>query len=98
MLPIISCIFVLFVATTDGTANTILVVEVEPRRAVVWTKPEDWEVDLQHPRRGVERSDRRRFIAAWCDGSVQYVPVDADEAHLRAVLTRAGREVVESHF
>ena len=25
---------------------------VEPKRAVPWTKPEDWEVDLEHPRRG----------------------------------------------
>jgi hypothetical protein len=83
---------------SDGTAKTILLVEVEPKRAVPWTKPEDWEVDLEHPRRGVERSDRTQFAAAWCDGSAQLVPVKADEAQLRALLTRAGGEVVESHF
>ena len=79
----------------DGTANTILLVEVEPRRAVEWTKPEDWEVDLQHPRHGVQRSDRDQFLAAWCDASVQFVPTDIDEAKLRAYLTRDGREVVD---
>jgi hypothetical protein len=83
---------------SDGTSKTILLVEVEPKRAVPWTKPEDWEVDLEHPRRGVERSDRNQFTAAWCDGSVQLVPVNANETQLRALLTRAGGEVVESHF
>jgi hypothetical protein len=83
---------------SDGTSKTILLIEVEPKRAVPWTKPEDWEVDLEHPRRGVERSDRNQFTAAWCDGSVQLVPVSADEAQLRALLTRAGGEVVEPHF
>jgi hypothetical protein len=87
-----------FSEIADGTSNTVLLVEVEPSRAVEWTKPADWEVDLEHPRRGVQRSDREQFLAAWCDGSVQYIPVDADEAHLRAVLTRAGRETVEPHF
>jgi hypothetical protein len=65
---------------------------MEPQHAVVWTKPEDWEVDLAHPRPGVERSDRKQFLAAWCDGSVQYVPTDTDEAKLRSYLTRAGHE------
>jgi hypothetical protein len=80
---------------TDGTSGTILLVEVEPKRAVAWTKPEDWEVELEHPRRGVERKDRNQFVAAWCDGSVQYVPTDIDEKKLRALLTRAGRETVD---
>jgi hypothetical protein len=79
----------------DGTSMTILLVEVEPRRAVVWTKPEDWEVDFEHPRQGVERDDRDFFIAARCDGSVHAVPTNIDEKTLRALLTRAGREVID---
>ena len=30
---------------TDGTSNTIFVVDAGNERAVPWTKPEDWEVD-----------------------------------------------------
>ena len=79
----------------DGTSRTVMIVEVDPSRAVEWTRPQDWEVDMQHPRVGVERSDRDSFVAAWCDGSVQTIPVDVDDTTLRAHLTRAGREVVD---
>jgi len=80
---------------TDGTSRTIMIVEVEPSRAVVWTKPVDWDVDMQHPRLGVERSDRDHFVAAWCDAYVRSVPVNIDDGKLRAHLTRAGREIVD---
>jgi hypothetical protein len=79
----------------DGTSKTVLVVEVEPLRAAVWTKPEDWEVDLRYPRRGVERTDRTNFAAAFADGHVQTIALDKiDDATLRAILTRSGREVI----
>ncbi len=84
-----------FREVADGTSKTILVVEVEPLRAVVWTKPEDWEVDMQHPRRGVERTDRNHFVAGYADAHVSVHPLDIDEKTLRALLTRAGREVVD---
>jgi hypothetical protein len=79
----------------DGTAQTILMVEVEPSRAVVWTKPEDWEVDMKHPLRGVAREDRNVFTAAQCDGSVRTVPVNTDETTMRALLTRAANDKAE---
>lgn len=77
---------------TDGTSKTIMIVEVEPSRAVEWTKPEDWEVDMQDPRRGVERTDRRNFVAARCDCWIQAMPSDISPDELRALLTRAGRD------
>ncbi len=79
----------------DGTANTILVVEVAPSRAVEWTKPSDWEVDLSHPRQGVQRTDRNGFFATFCDGSGHFLLNDIDEAKLRAFLTRDGRETID---
>ena len=79
----------------DGTSKTILLVEVEPQRAVVWTKPDDWQVDMTHPRLGLEQKDRKRFVAAWCDGHVSTIPTDVDEAKLRASLTRKGGETVD---
>ncbi|MEX0585941.1 MAG: DUF1559 domain-containing protein, partial [Pirellulales bacterium] len=79
----------------DGTSKTILIVEVAPLRAVVWTKPEDWEVNMRHPRSGVERTDRDRFTAGFADAHTSTIPVEVDEATLRAMLTRAGREVYD---
>ncbi len=80
----------------DGTSNTVLIVEVEPTRAVEWTKPEDWKVDLAHPRRGLERSDRGYVTLGYADGHVliNFLKPENDK-WLRAQLTRAGGEVVD---
>ena len=32
---------------TDGTSNTIMIVEAAPEKAVIWTKPDDLKVDLK---------------------------------------------------
>jgi hypothetical protein len=80
---------------TDGTSRTILIVEVEPSRAVEWTKPQDWEVDMQNPIEGVAREDRNAFTAGFADGHVEAMSVDVDSAMLRAVLTRSGKEVFD---
>jgi hypothetical protein len=79
----------------DGTSKTVLIVEVEPLRAVEWTKPRDWEVDMQNPLEGVAREDRKVFTAGFADGHVQAIPVDADPAKLRGLLTRSGQEVFD---
>ena len=81
---------------TDGTSNTILAVEVPPENAVIWTRPDDWQVNLSQPWQGLLRDDRNWFTAAFCDGSVQIL----DEEHfsdekLRALLTIAGGEVIK---
>jgi hypothetical protein len=78
----------------DGTSNTVLVVEVVPERAVPWTQPADWEVDLSNPLDGVKRSDRDFFTATFCDGSAHTLQNAIEPAKLRAILTRAGKEVV----
>ena len=77
----------------DGTSRTIMFVEVVPERAVIWTKPDDWQVNMDNPLLGVKRTDRNGFTAAWCDGSIRFIPNDVDAKKLRAMLTRAGGEV-----
>lgn len=77
----------------DGTSRTILLVEVEPSKAVVWTKPDDWEVDLKQPRKGLERADRGSFAAAFADGHCETIDLSKiDDTKLRSFLTRAGGE------
>jgi hypothetical protein len=82
----------------DGTANTVLFVQVIPERAVVWTKPEDWEVDFTDPLWGVRPPDDGRgsvFAAARCDGSVHLFNGNIDPQVWAALLTRAGDEAID---
>jgi hypothetical protein len=84
-----------FRQVTDGTSQTMALVDAVPELAVVWTKPDDWEVDLKDPLRGVKRTDGDGFIAGYADGSVRFVPNDIDPAKLAAIVTATGGEVVE---
>ncbi len=79
----------------DGTANTILVVEVDPDRAVVWTKPDDWQSDAENPMAGLGAAHPGGFNAGFCDGSVRMLPKTLDAGVFRALLTIAGGENVD---
>ncbi len=57
---------------TDGTANTILLVEVNPDRAVIWTKPDDLAFDPDNPLAGLGKAHPGGFLVALCDGSVRF--------------------------
>lgn len=60
----------------DGTSQTVLIVEVEPQRAVEWTRPADWEVDLQQPKQGLSHGPDQatpQTHMARADGSVHTV-------------------------
>jgi len=70
-------------------------VEVVPERAVVWTKPDDWLVDLNDPWQGVRRKDRKWFTASFCDGGARIVDDKTPAKTLRLLLTPADGEVVD---
>jgi prepilin-type processing-associated H-X9-DG protein len=84
---------------TDGTSQTILAVEVAPDHAVEWTKPADWEVDLNDPTRGLKRGDGDShggtFAAAYCDGHVETMSIGLSPDVLKARLTKAGGEPIQ---
>jgi hypothetical protein len=80
----------------DGTANTILIVDVAPTSAVEWTKPADWNVDLAHPREGLGSPPRDFVTAGYADGHIQALSrKQLEDKPLRASLTRAGGEAAE---
>jgi len=80
---------------TDGTSNTIMLVEVVPEKAAIWTKPDDWEVDFENPHEGVEHSDRDWFTTVFADGSARILESAVPAEKLRALLTPAGGEVID---
>lgn len=78
------------VSISDGTSNTIAVVEA--REAVIWSKPDDLPFGEKLPALGEERADR--FGVLMFDGSVRLLSTRIDPATLRALITLDGGEVV----
>ena len=79
----------------DGISNTINLVEVNDQNAVIWTKPDDYDVDRADLIDGLVGLRPRGFIAGFADGSVRFIAEDVDPQTLRAVFTRAGGETVD---
>jgi prepilin-type processing-associated H-X9-DG protein len=77
---------------TDGTSNTILIVEAgDP---VPWSKPADlhWDPNGPLPKLGGTRLGG--FNAAMADGSVRFVQKSTSERTIRAAITANGGEVL----
>ncbi len=79
---------------TDGTSNTIMVVEANPDSAVIWTQPDDLEIDLEDILAGLEGSRVGGFHALLCDGSVRFISQNIDPDTLLALFTKAGGEAL----
>jgi hypothetical protein len=82
---------------TDGTSNTLLVVEAE--KPVPWTKPIDLVVDddKEKPLPKVGGQFEAGFLVAFCDGSVRLLKSDIDPEVLRKLISRNGGEVVNAN-
>ena len=76
----------------DGTSKTVGIVEA--KRKIPWTKPEDIEYDADKPIPKLGGFFEGGFNSAYMDGSVHYLPLTLDEATLRALITRSGREAI----
>jgi hypothetical protein len=79
---------------TDGTSNTIMVVEAADDHAVIWTKPDDLPFDPKQPGKGLLSKERPVFFAAFADGSVRAISAKNNLETLRALFTRNGGEPV----
>ena len=79
----------------DGTSNTIMIVEVDDDRTVIWTKPGDLPIDMDNPADGLGGLYEGSFWAAICDGSVNSFKASAPADALRGLFTRAGRERID---
>ena len=79
----------------DGTSKTIMVVEVDDDRAVIWTKPQDLEWDSDQPTAGLGHIWSDTFFAALADGSCRRISLSVGSETLRGLFTRNGGERVE---
>jgi prepilin-type processing-associated H-X9-DG protein len=79
----------------DGSSFTILAVEADDARAVVWTKPADLELNLDNPLLGLGALRPGGFNAAFADGHVDFLKSTINPAVLRALFTYDGGEEVQ---
>ncbi len=80
----------------DGTAKTIALLEVDDDQAVIWTKPEDWMLNLANPTAGLGGHFRGIFLAGAADASVYNLSLTIDPKLFRELLSYNGRE--PAHF
>jgi prepilin-type processing-associated H-X9-DG protein len=79
---------------TDGSSNTVLAVEA--RREVPWTKPEDITFDpLGNPPEAGGFTPEG-FNVLFVDGSVRFIRRTVNPNVLKALITRAGGEVLST--
>jgi prepilin-type processing-associated H-X9-DG protein len=72
---------------TDGMSNTLLIVEVHGL-GIKWTEPRDITLkELIANMQSGKSPHPRGFNVAFCDGSVQFVPVTIDAETLRRLAT-----------
>ena len=79
---------------TDGTSSTIMLVEA--KRDIPWTKPEDIPYDPDKPMPALGGCLEGGFHVAMADITVRFMPSTTSEKVLRALITKAGREIVEN--
>ncbi|MCI0464800.1 MAG: DUF1559 domain-containing protein [Gemmataceae bacterium] len=83
---------------TDGTSNTIFIVDATDDNAVVWTKPGDLQYDPQRLLVALLGHHEEGFQVAFVDGSVRFLRATIKPEVLQALLTRNGGEVVPGDF
>ena len=76
-------------------SNTVMLVEADADRAVIWTQPEDLAFEAEDPMAGLGNARGSGFHVALSDGAVVLLPSDLPPQTMAALVTRAGREVVE---
>ncbi len=62
----------------DGTSNTIMVVEADEDRAVVWTQPDDLEIDPEKPLEGLGHLRPNGFLTVFADGHARLIQRSID--------------------
>ncbi len=77
---------------TDGTSHTIALVEASDEKAVIWTKPDDFEYSEEDPIKGLVGLHPNVFLAGFVDGSIQTLPASINPQDLKAFFTRNGGE------
>jgi hypothetical protein len=80
---------------TDGTSNTLMLVEVTDRKAVEWTRPVDIEPVDWRPLDGLVGLRSDGFLGVMADGRVRFIPADIDSAMLMNLFMKDDGQPVQ---
>ena len=83
-----------FADVTDGTSNTLMVVEAET--PAPWTKPEDLSYTPGQPLPKLGGQFEDGFVALTADGAIRFTKRSIDPKTLNAMITRNGGEVINN--
>ena len=70
---------------TDGTSQTIMVIEAGPERAVPWTKPDDLTIDKDDPV-GSVGAEKNTFQVLFGDGSVHSLSIGIEPSQFNWLI------------
>lgn len=76
---------------TDGTSNTLAVLDVDPQFGVPWTKPDDLDIRQNEVLDWLRAEGSN---AGFFDASVRLIDLEIDTEVLEALMTRAGGEII----
>ncbi len=82
---------------TDGTSNTIFIVDAGDPKAVVWTQPDDWEIAPHFNPQDLFGHHPNGMNVGFADGSVRFLKATIDPAVLHLLLTRDGGEIPDQN-
>ena len=83
---------------TDGTSNTIAVIDAGVDNAVIWTAPDDLDVEAGlKPETILKRHNGNGSNAGFADGSVRFISTRVEPDTLRKLITPKGGEVIRSN-
>lgn len=77
----------------DGLSNTIMVLTTDADSAVEWTKPQDLEIDLENPTNSLGIVNGATAVLMG-DGALRFLADPMDGDNVKAMLTRAGKDIV----
>ena len=80
---------------TDGTSNTLMIVEASSDKSVTWTKPEDLTIDETDRLHSIIDQNSDGFAACMCDGSARMFSRRILPAALLGILSINGGEIID---
>ena len=72
-------------------SNTIMIVKVPEDKSAIWTKPEDWEIDVNLSAKDLLKGFTNAIVFACADGEVKTMPLKVAEDNIKSMLAIEGK-------